>query len=41
LGAEDVVGLLRANLDEEVAALGKLGEQADRLAGELGSSPQG
>ena len=32
LGAEDVEGLLRANLDQEVAALGKLGEQADRLA---------
>jgi len=32
LGAEDVGGLLRANLDQEVAALGKLGEQADRLA---------
>jgi ferritin-like metal-binding protein YciE len=32
LGAEDVGDLLRANLDQEVAALGKLGEQADRLA---------
>lgn len=32
LGAEDVGGLLRANLDQEVAALGKLGKQADRLA---------
>ena len=32
LGAEDVGGLLRANLEQEVAALGKLGEQADRLA---------
>lgn len=34
LGAEDVGGLLRANLDQEVAALGKLGEQAERLAKE-------
>jgi ferritin-like metal-binding protein YciE len=33
LGAGDVGGLLRANLDQEVAALQKLGEQADRLAG--------
>ena len=32
LGAEEGGGLLRANLEEEVAALGKLGEQADRLA---------
>lgn len=32
LGAEDVAGLLRANLDQEVEALGKLGKQADRLA---------
>ena len=32
LGAEDVGGLLRANLSQEVAALQKLGEQADRLA---------
>ena len=32
LGAEDVGGLLRANLDQEVAALEKLGKQADRLA---------
>lgn len=32
LGAEDVAGLLRTNLEQEVAALGKLGEQADRLA---------
>ena len=32
LGAEDVGGLLRANLEQEVAALGKLGQQADRLA---------
>jgi Mn-containing catalase len=32
LGAEEVGGLLRANLDQEVAALGKLGAQADRLA---------
>jgi ferritin-like metal-binding protein YciE len=32
LGAEDVGGRLRANLEQEVAALGKLGAQADRLA---------
>jgi ferritin-like metal-binding protein YciE len=32
LGAEDVGGLLRANLEQEVAALEKLGAQADRLA---------
>jgi ferritin-like metal-binding protein YciE len=32
LGAEDVERLLRANLDQEISALGKLGEQADRLA---------
>lgn len=32
LGAEDVGGLLRANLEQEVAALGKLGKLADRLA---------
>jgi ferritin-like metal-binding protein YciE len=32
LGAEDVGGLLRANLDQEVQALQRLGEQADRLA---------
>ena len=32
LGAEDVGGLLRANLSQEVAALEKLGAQADRLA---------
>jgi ferritin-like metal-binding protein YciE len=32
LGAEEVGGLLRANLDQEVAALEKLGAQADRLA---------
>jgi len=32
LGAEEVGGLLRATLEQEVAALGKLGEQADRLA---------
>jgi ferritin-like metal-binding protein YciE len=32
LGAEDVGGLLRANLDQEVAALEKLGKQADRIA---------
>ncbi|HEY6961342.1 MAG TPA: DUF892 family protein [Gaiellaceae bacterium] len=34
LGAEDVGGLLRANLDQEVAALQKLGGIADRLAKE-------
>lgn len=32
LGAEDVGGLLRANLDQEVAALEKLARHADRLA---------
>lgn len=32
LGAEEVGGLLRANLDQEVAALDKLARQADRLA---------
>jgi ferritin-like metal-binding protein YciE len=32
LGAEEVAGLLRAVLDQEVAALEKLGQQADRLA---------
>jgi ferritin-like metal-binding protein YciE len=32
LGAEDVGGLLRANLDQEVAALQKLGQEAERLA---------
>ena len=32
LGAGDVGGLLRANLEQEVVALEKLGEQADRLA---------
>jgi ferritin-like metal-binding protein YciE len=32
LGAEDVGGLLRANLEQEVTALEKLGKQADRLA---------
>ena len=32
LGAGEVSSLLRANLDDEVAALGKLGEQAERLA---------
>ena len=36
LGAEDVEGLLRANLDQEVAALDKLGKQADRLAKQSG-----
>jgi ferritin-like metal-binding protein YciE len=33
LGAEEIGGLLRANLEQEIAALGKLGAQADRLAG--------
>jgi ferritin-like metal-binding protein YciE len=32
LGAEDVGGLLRANLEQEITALEKLGKQADRLA---------
>jgi ferritin-like metal-binding protein YciE len=32
LGETEVGSLLRMNLDQEVAALGKLGEQADRLA---------
>jgi len=32
LGAEDVGGLLRANLQEEVAALEKLARQSDRLS---------
>lgn len=32
LGAEDAERLLRANLEQEIGALGKLGEQADRLA---------
>jgi hypothetical protein len=31
LGAGDVGGLLRASLEQEIAALQKLGEQADRL----------
>ena len=35
LGATEVAQLLRANLDEEVAALDKLAAQADRLANEL------
>jgi ferritin-like metal-binding protein YciE len=34
-GAEEVVRLLRANLEEEIAALQKLGEEADRLSGQL------
>jgi ferritin-like metal-binding protein YciE len=33
LGAEDVGGLLRANLRQEVDALEALGRQAERLAG--------
>jgi ferritin-like metal-binding protein YciE len=32
LGAEEVGGLLRTNLEQEIAALEKLGAQADRLA---------
>ena len=32
LGAEDVERLLRANLEQEIGALEKLGAQADRLA---------
>jgi ferritin-like metal-binding protein YciE len=32
LGAEEIGGLLRANLEQEIAALEKLGAQADRLA---------
>jgi ferritin-like metal-binding protein YciE len=32
LGAGDVGGLLRANLEQEISALDKLGAQADRLA---------
>ena len=32
LGAEDVGGLLRANLEQEVDALQKLGREADRIA---------
>ena len=32
LGAEEVGALLRSNLDQEIAALEKLGAQADRLA---------
>jgi ferritin-like metal-binding protein YciE len=32
LGAEDVGGLLRANLRQEVAALEKLARQSDRLS---------
>jgi ferritin-like metal-binding protein YciE len=34
-GAEEVVRLLRANLEDEIAALQKLGGEADRLAGQL------
>jgi ferritin-like metal-binding protein YciE len=32
LGAEEVGGLLRANLEQEVTALERLGREADRLA---------
>ena len=35
-GAGEVSHLLRANLEQEVAALGKLGKQADRLAARAG-----
>jgi len=31
VGAEEVAGLLRATLEEEIGALEKLGAQADRL----------
>jgi ferritin-like metal-binding protein YciE len=34
-GAGEVVHLLRANLEEEIAALQTLGEEADRLSGQL------
>jgi ferritin-like metal-binding protein YciE len=34
-GAEEAVRLLRANLEEEIAALQKLGGEADRLSGQL------
>jgi ferritin-like metal-binding protein YciE len=36
LGAEQVGGLLRANLEQEVAALERLGQEADRLAERAG-----
>lgn len=36
VGAEQVGGLLRANLEQEVAALEKLGKEADRLAKRAG-----
>jgi ferritin-like metal-binding protein YciE len=39
LGLGDVSSLLRATLDEEVAALGKLAAQADRLAREAAEEP--
>jgi ferritin-like metal-binding protein YciE len=32
LGAEDVGGLLRANLEQEIHALQTLGREADRIA---------
>jgi len=34
-GAKEVTRLLRATLEEEVAALQKLGEEADRISGQL------
>jgi ferritin-like metal-binding protein YciE len=34
-GAEEVVRLLRANLEDEIAALQRLGGEADRLSGQL------
>jgi ferritin-like metal-binding protein YciE len=39
LGLGDVSGLLRATLDDEVAALGKLAAQADRLARQAAGEP--
>lgn len=37
LGADDVERLLRANLEQEIDALQKLGREADRIAQERGS----
>jgi ferritin-like metal-binding protein YciE len=39
LGADGVGGRLRANLEQEVAALGKLGQHADRLARQAVEEP--
>ena len=39
LGEPEVASLLRTTLEQEVAALGKLGEQADRLAGAAVEQP--